>query len=522
MSGINENMPQGGSIASTASFAAQAVSSPPESHLALDEKYQRLMEETAALRQSEARFRSLTAAAFEGICLSDQGRILDGNDQFMAMFGYERSEMIGREIVTLIAPEARELIAERLRNNREEPLEHRLMRKDGTLFVGEAQAKMLLWDGGMARVTAVRDITERKQVETALRESEERYRTLVEHAPECVAVAINERIVYINPAGTAMFGTKESSGPEYFIGRSVFDFVPQEYRETVRQRREAVLATGAAAAAWEFPLLRDDGTTVFVEARAIRCVYDGQPAILNLIRDITHRKRAEMEQAAASQREQQALEDYTRRLIASQEAERRRIAGELHDSLGQNLLLIKNRIAQALKSPSLTAAAQDHLQAAAQLASDAIAEVRHISHDLRPYQLDQIGLTRSLAAMIDKAAESTGIEFERHIEDIDDVFSSDAATNLYRVVQECINNVLKHAAARHVKIDIERDVRHVRLRITDDGQGFATAPGEGSGMGLRNVVERVRLMGGTLRLHTAPGEGAFVEVAIPVSEGALG
>jgi two-component system NarL family sensor kinase len=193
----------------------------------------------------------------------------------------------------------------------------------------------------------------------------------------------------------------------------------------------------------------------------------------------------------------------------------------LHDSLGQNLLLIKNRIEQALKSQSTLEEAQEHLRAAAQLAAEAVAEVRHISHDLRPYQLDQIGLTRSLTAMIDNAAGSTGLVFTKRIEGVDEIFSSDEATHLYRVVQECINNILKHAAARRVEVELERDVRHVRLRIKDDGQGFASASSGvtgGSGMGLRNVAERVRILGGTLRWHSAPGEGMFLEVAIPIED----
>jgi PAS domain S-box-containing protein len=121
-----------------------------------------------ALRQSAERFRSFTAAAFEGICLSEQGRILDCNDQFSALFGYERAENIGREILTLIAPESRPRVAEAIQTGREAVYEHQGLNKDGTVFEVEARAKIVLWEGRKVRVTAVRDITDRKRAQEEL------------------------------------------------------------------------------------------------------------------------------------------------------------------------------------------------------------------------------------------------------------------------------------------------------------------------------------------------------------------
>jgi len=499
MPGIPKYMPPESGAGSTADIAERETSPMTETP---ERRFEALAAEAEALRQSEARFRSLTAASFEGICLSHRGVVLDGNEQFMEMFGYTRAEMMGREILTLVAPQDREIIARRIRENAEDCIEHCMVRKDGSEFEGEARSKMLMWAGRPLRVTAVRDITARKEVERALRESEERYRTLVENAPETVAVAVDEKLVYVNPAAVTMFGG-EGIGREYFIGRSVYEFMVEEYRDMARERRMAVLG-GAPVGAWECLARRTDGTTFLGEARAIRFSYGGKVAILSLVRDVTPRKKAEEERDEARKREQEALEEYTRQLIASQEAERRRIAGELHDSLGQTLLLIKNRIDQLLKSPP-AGEAQEHLQAAAELATGAIAEVRNISRDLRPYQLDQIGLTRSLRAMIDSAAESTGIVFKARIEEVDDVFANEAATNFYRIVQECVNNVLKHAGAKRVEVEVERDVREARFRIKDDGKGFTPGARPG-GMGLRNVAERVRMLGGTTLTRSAPGK----------------
>jgi len=222
-------------------------------------------------------------------------------------------------------------------------------------------------------------------------------------------------------------------------------------------------------------------------------------------------------------REQEARREFTRKLIASQEEERRRIASELHDSLGQNLLLIKNRAQLALAQPGSPAdGLGERMQGIAELASQAIAEVRQISHDLRPYQLDQLGLTRALQAMIDQAAESTAIVFKCRLENVDADLRGDDATELYRVVQEALNNILKHSGASQVRIELERDVHHVRLWIEDNGHGFddraRAVTGVAGGFGLQNIAERVNILGGTFTVESAPGAGARLEVIIRIPE----
>src|SRR5213075_399504 len=124
---------------------------------------------TADLRESEERFRHLTAAAFEGIGISENGRILDANDQFLKIFGCQRSEMIGREVISLVSPESRSIVAESIRLGREEIFEHRLLRKDGSFFYGEARARHAHVGTRNLRMTALRDISERKRSEELTR-----------------------------------------------------------------------------------------------------------------------------------------------------------------------------------------------------------------------------------------------------------------------------------------------------------------------------------------------------------------
>ena len=188
---------------------------------------------------------------------------------------------------------------------------------------------------------------------------------------------------------------------------------------------------------------------------------------------------------------------------------------------GLYLLLIKNRTQLALAIPGAgtSPALSQQLEGIRELASQAIAEVRQISHDLRPYQLDQLGLTRALKAMIESAAASSGIVLTHKLEDVDDVFDLDKATNLYRVMQECVNNIVKHSGASAASLRVERDVREVLLAIEDNGRGFDPAQiarTGAAGFGLKNLAERARILDATFRIITEPGQGTRIEVVVPI------
>ncbi len=165
-----------------------------------------------SLRQREERFRSLTAAAFEGICISEKGRILDVNDPFAALFGYERDELIGRDILSLIAPKWRRVIAKRIQTEKVHALEHQLLRKDGSIFEAEAQSKMIYWRGRRVRVTALRDVTERKKSERALRESEEKFSKAFCASPDGLAISelATGRYIEVNDGYCRLYGYRRA------------------------------------------------------------------------------------------------------------------------------------------------------------------------------------------------------------------------------------------------------------------------------------------------------------------------
>lgn len=214
-----------------------------------------------------------------------------------------------------------------------------------------------------------------------------------------------------------------------------------------------------------------------------------------------------------------AQEEFSRQLIASQEAERKRIASELHDCLGQNLLIIKNRALLGLVPQALPDGTREQLDAISAASSQAIEEVREIAYNLRPYQIDRLGLTRSIESMVKKVAIASEIQFTLDVAELNGIFSKDSEINFFRIVQECLNNIVKHSGATEAKVTVKRSDQIVLLRIEDNGKGFAAEQNAASesgqqGFGLVGLAERVRILGGIHNLKSAPGQGTVISITI--------
>lgn len=293
---------------------------------------------------------------------------------------------------------------------------------------------------------------------------------------------------------------------------------PQD-RERVSRQISEVFRTGQNSYVSEYQVVMQDGSVRWFESRGEPERDEaGRPVrMLGTIVDVTSRKNAEIALQQARERELHAREEFARHLLTAQEQERQRLANELHDGLGQNLSLVKNRMHLALEIPDLPAALADHLKAVAQIASDAIAEVRSLSQNLRPIQIEQLGLTAALHGLIEQVSDSTATQIEGRLESVDEVLQADAATHLYRIVQEALNNILKHSRARHATVALRRDVGMLHLDIRDDGAGFAMGAGNG-GLGLTSMGERAQMLGGALALASEPGKGTRVQVNLPFTE----
>jgi signal transduction histidine kinase len=222
------------------------------------------------------------------------------------------------------------------------------------------------------------------------------------------------------------------------------------------------------------------------------------------------RRLARVRTAAAAQQE------FSRRLLASQEQERQRIAGELHDSLGQQLMVIRNRAMlgeQSAEDPKQSRNQFDEITASAKQAID---EVRAIAHNLRPVNLDRLGLTASIEELVEKLASTTGIQMSADIEPCDGRLSKEAEISCYRIIQESTSNIVKHAEATKAYVELWHEDGMLQITVRDNGRGMDEATARPArGLGLTSITERVRILGGTLAIESAPGQGTTLHIRIP-------
>ena len=292
-----------------------------------------------------------------------------------------------------------------------------------------------------------------------------------------------------------------------------FNMVFPEDRERVQRAVQQSLDSHEPYSA-DYRLRRPDGSTRFIHGHG-EVVLDtaGRVVVMQGVnQDITDRKLAE-----------EALRDLPRRIIEAQENERRRVARELHDGVNQILSSVRFRI-QAVESHLLDTdrgLVRDVTKAKG-LLERALQEVRRISENLRPSELDELGLAAAINGTCGEFKERTGIAMEVHCLRVPKNLSAELKLTVYRMVQEALNNIEKHADARHVVVRLASDRGWLRLSITDDGTGFKPRTererkGRNGGFGLLNMRERAMLSGGTFDLQSKPGDGTTISFRAPVS-----
>ena len=220
-------------------------------------------------------------------------------------------------------------------------------------------------------------------------------------------------------------------------------------------------------------------------------------------------------------RQQAARLAFARQLLQSQESERRRIAANLHDSLGQSLLVIKNQAHLAMQAAPDKSALHQRLDDISGTALQALEDVRQITHDLRPYQLDRLGLTQTIRATTRRVSENCPIVFASHVDEIDGMFDKESEINIYRIVQEGINNVVKHSGATEAAVVVKMEPGGLSISIRDNGRGFESdemlaEDSPAAGFGLSGIRERAQIMSGVAKLESSPGRGVNLKVEIPL------
>jgi PAS domain S-box-containing protein len=441
------------------------------------------------------------------------------------LFGYTEAEAVGQPITILIPPELcdeENRILEKLKAGRVAHLETIRVTKAGErVNVSLSISPIKNSSGKITGISKIaRDITERKGAELALRETNlalEKQTAVLQSQKKLLKIFVKSV-----PAGVAMFDREmrylQASDrwcadygldSSQVVGRShyeLFPDLPPRWKE-IHHRALQGETLRAEEDRWD----RADGGTIWI-CWVVRpwLTLDGTVGgILIFAEDITRHKLAE-----------QALSDMNRRLLKAQEEERVRIARELHDDVNQRLSLVTIQLDQ-MKSSSPTADWRSRLEQLAVKTRDISADVHSMAHHLHSSKLDFLGLVPAVQEVCREMSLRHEIDIDVEASDVDESLGQDITICVYRVIQEALQNVVRHSGAHEVRVSINKERNRLITTVSDDGCGFdpdSLVPGKG--LGLVTMRERLRLVHGKLRLESAPGAGSRIHIAIPLEASA--
>ena len=521
--------------------------------------------EQGKVRVSEIRYRRLFEAAHDGVLLLDPGtrKITDTNPFMSKLLGYSRDQLVGKELfeIGLFKDEAasREMFRKLKRKHEVRYEDLPLESRGGRHQEVEVVANLYEENGNQVIQCNIRDITERKHAEEILRRNEALFSALIGQAPVGVYVVdAGLRMRQVNHKALPVFGKVRP-----LIGRDFSEVIriiwPRWVADKVLARFRHTLKTGEPYQSPEFSERRRDiGVKESYEWQIQHVeLPGGEYRVVCFFSNTTERKRAEgaqrrIELLAASNRKleeeivrrraveealqkseqhqirllqqsrhlQEQLRVLSHQTLHAQEEERKRISRELHDVIAQTLTGINLRLA-ALKTGPMgnTREFQDKIASTQRLVEKSVEIVHRFARELRPTALDDLGLIPALESFIKSFIKETGVRVT--LRAFAGIEQSDSArrTVLYRVAQEALTNVARHAKASRAEVSIHGQKGIICMEIKDDGQGFETEgvlpPKKGVRLGLLGMRERVEMIGGTFGVESARGKPTTVRVKIP-------
>jgi PAS domain S-box-containing protein len=467
------------------------------------------------LETSHSRFETLCEQAPLGIYETDaEGFCVYTNRRWSTMSGLSAAESLGHGWKKVLHPEDRETVFEGWETTAREGTtwEYRLLTGQGeTRWIRAVGGPVLSARGEVTGyVGTLEDVTERKL-------AEERFRLVVEATPSGMVIVDQlGKIVLVNTRTEELFGYERKD----LLGQQVEILVPELSRDghdALRRDFFTHAQVRQMGAGRELHGVRKDGSWFSVQIGLNPIDTGSGMWVLASVLDTTERRRTER----ALRESRQDLRALAGRLFRVQEEERKRIARELHDDLSQSVALLAFDTSNLALSPPREA--EDLKKALCKLQSriaDLSADIRQIAHQLHPSILEDLGLGAALRELCEEfsARETTPIVFEQQAPQ--DVLPMEIASCLYRVAQEALHNIQKHARASHIWLTISGDAERVHLCIRDDGVGFASESGASSqGLGIISMKERVRLVQGEFSIHSQPGQGTRLSASVPLPGG---
>jgi PAS domain S-box-containing protein len=360
------------------------------------------------------------------------------------------------------------------------------------------------------------EISERRRAEEALRKSKEEYKILVDSSLTGIFIHQDKKYVFVTDRFAEMHGYK----PEELLVKDPLSLVYPDDRETLAEIASRRLRGEDVPQQYEVRRINKDGTIIWCEMMATVIEYEGRPAIMGNIINITERKRAEK----ALRKSESELRFLSSQLLTAQERERKRLSIELHDELGQALMVLKLKVRAIERALGPD---QGNLKKNCNETISYITEVsetvRRLSRDLSPSILEDLGLTAAIWWLVETSTQRFHIENSLDPAELDRLFSQEGQIAVYRIFQECLTNIARHARATHIFIEIAKEDGQVVFQVEDNGEGFdvervLSKPASKKGVGLSAMYERTRMLGGSLDMSSKQGAGTRITFRIPVQE----
>lgn len=480
----------------------------------------------------EAHLRGIVQSAMDAIVTVDeQQNIVIFNAAAEAIFGCSEREALGASLDRFIPERFRAAHRAHIERFGETRVTTREMggqlalyglRSNGEEFPIDASISQIATGGKRYYTVILRDVTVRKKAENELRKANHEWRAaheqltaIIQSAMDAViTVDADQRIVLFNYAAEKMFRCKAQTA----IGGLLDRFIPERFRAAHRRHVERFgetrVTTRMMGANLSLSGVRADGEEFPVDASISQVTVDGEKLYTVILRDVTERKRAQDD----LERSHREFRELAAAMHAVREAERTRVARELHDELAQWLTALKMDASWlGSRLPAGETVLRDRTQRMKVAVDTAVTAVRRIAADLRPVMLDDLGLVPAIESLLHDLSQRTGIIVSLVSDAVAMELGEPVATSVYRMVQEAITNVARHAEATQVEVRLEHEEGALMVRVRDNGKGYdVEAAARRKSHGVLGIMERAHTLGGRASLARQQGGGTLVEISVPM------
>lgn len=470
---------------------------------------QQLKDKEEAAKFNEARYRRLSDLSEEGVCVSKDYRIIEANKAFCRLFGYEEDEMYGKNVLDFaFGEQTRRLVYEHLNKGIELPYEGIGVKKDGTKFYVNISGKNIVENGDKYRVSIIRDITKEKIYREKIKESEQRFRQLMEQAP--FAIEVYDTDGYLREANREFESVWKLHPDELMNSYNILQ--SQHFKDLgvmpyiQRAFKGEVLATPD----FEYDP-REDGLNSDIKRwfkARMYPIYSTKNELENIVimyEDISSQKEAEKEILSS--------------FVKGEDKERQRIAKEIHDGLAQYLTAANLNLNSVKDNIQLDEVKMKRFDLGLDFLQQAIDESRSIAQNLMPKAIKDFGLVLALESLVKNINHSFTTEVFFYHNSRECNIDQQNEMNIYRIAQESLNNALKYAAASKIIVQLIIHKNELIFTVEDDGKGFVLERkiGHEQGLGLTNIKNRAKSMGAKLEIDSSPNKGTLIAITIPLN-----